>query len=450
MRKTFAGCFVALLLVGLMAGCGGGGAPGQPAGSTAMATVAPVTAPGEVDALSVTTFHSVADTFINQAAPGANFGSRRVMLAGNYWGGGPRLSMVRFDLARLPANATVNRASLRLYMVVDHRNPSTYAVHRISKPWAETGATWATHGAAYLAPVTSRIVQPTMVGSYVEFGVRDLVRTWVATPGRNYGCLVRRVEGSKPTAVGVEFATREYLGRDPLLVVDYSTPAAGPAPVALGSAGNYVILAKAAISTTGTTSVVGNIGLSPAARSYFTGFSEVLDPTNVFARSSLVTGKMYAANMAPPTPANLTTAIGNMETAFTNAAGRTLPDFTELGAGNLDGKTLVPGLYKWGTGVTIPHRITLSGGANDVWIFQIASNLTVGNGAIVALSGGAQAKNIFWQVSGQTALGTNSQFKGIILCKTQIVLRTGAALKGRALAQTAVTLDANAVTQPAL
>jgi len=229
-----------------------------------------------------------------------------------------------------------------------------------------------------------------------------------------------------------------------------ATPAAGPAPVVLGTAGSYVILAKSKVSTTGTTAVVGNIGISPAAETFLTGFSQARDATNVFSTSSLVTGSLFAADMAPPTPSNLTTAIGNMETAYTDAAGRSLPDFTELGAGDISGKTLVPGLYKWGTSVSLNSAVTLSGGANDVWIFQIAQDLIVSNGVTVTLSGGAQAKNIFWQVGGQAVLGTTSDFKGIILSKTQIVLQTGAKLKGRALAQTAVTLDANAVTQPAL
>jgi len=228
-----------------------------------------------------------------------------------------------------------------------------------------------------------------------------------------------------------------------------ATTAAGPQPVFLGTAGNFVILAKTGVSTTGTTAIVGNVGLSPAAETFLTGFSQTRDATNVFATSSLVTGKLYAADMAPPTPTDMTTAIGDMQIAFTDAAGRVLPDFTELGAGDISGMTLVPGLYKWGTGLTITTGVTLSGGANDVWIFQIAGDLTVANGAIVTLSGGAQAKNIFWQVSGQATLGTTSDFKGIILCQTQIVLETGATLNGRALAQTAVTLDANAVTQPA-
>ncbi len=227
------------------------------------------------------------------------------------------------------------------------------------------------------------------------------------------------------------------------------TVALGQAPVLLGSAGNFVILAKSGISTTGVTSIVGDIGVSPADATYITGFGLILDSSNEFSTSSLVTGKVYAADYAPPTPANMTTAVSDMETAFTDAAGRTLPDYTELGAGDISGMTLVPGLYKWGTGVLITSAgVTLSGGANDVWIFQIAEGLTVENDAMVTLSGGAQAKNIFWQVSGQATLGTAADFKGIILSQTLISLNTGAVLNGRALAQSEVTLIANTITKP--
>lgn len=221
-------------------------------------------------------------------------------------------------------------------------------------------------------------------------------------------------------------------------------------PVNLGTAGNYVILAKTGVSTTGTTAVTGNIGLSPAAASFITGFSLIADATDVFATSSLVTGKVYASDYSTPTPTNLTTAIGDMETAYTDAAGRTpTPSgaFLNVGAGEIGGQTLVPGLYKWTTGVTISTDVTLSGGANDVWIFQIAGNLSEANGVKV-LIGSAQAKNIFWQVAGQVTIGTTADFKGVILCQTLIALNSGATLEGRALAQTAVTLDANAVTDP--
>jgi hypothetical protein len=145
----------------------------------------------------------------------------------------------------------------------------------------------------------------------------------------------------------------------------------------------------------------------------------------------------------------MTTAVGDMETAYTDAAGRTSPDYTELYTGDVTGQTLTHGLYKWSTGVLVSAGgVTISGSATDVWIFQIAQNLELANGAMVTLSGGAKTSNIFWQVAGQVTLGTTAAMKGIILCQTAIVMSTGATLNGRALAQTAVTLDASTVTKP--
>jgi uncharacterized repeat protein (TIGR02543 family) len=222
----------------------------------------------------------------------------------------------------------------------------------------------------------------------------------------------------------------------------------GPSPVNLGTAGNYVILAKTEITDVPPSAITGNMGLSPAAESFITGFT-LTDATG-YATSAQVTGFIYAANMAPPTPSNMTTAIADMQTAYTDAAGRaggTGPNLN-LGAGTINGNTLTPGTYTWGTGLDIAGSITLSGGANDTWIFQIAGNLTVGNGVIVTLSGGAQAKNIVWQLSGEATLGTTSQFKGIILSQTAINLQTGAKMTGRALAQSGVTLESNTITTP--
>ncbi|HEX7491983.1 MAG TPA: ice-binding family protein [Candidatus Limnocylindrales bacterium] len=218
--------------------------------------------------------------------------------------------------------------------------------------------------------------------------------------------------------------------------------AAGPASVSLGTAGNYVLLSKAGISTTGTTKITGDIGVSPIAASAITGFGLVLDKSGAFSRSSVVVGKVLAADYAVPTPRLLTTAVMDMQTAYTDAAGRKA-GVTELGAGNLGGLTLAPGVYKWSSNVTIPTNVTLSGGKNDVWIFQIAGNLSTSSAKQVILAGGAQAKNVFWQVAGSTTLGTTSTFNGTILDKTNIALKTGAVLNGRALAQTAITLDAN-------
>ena len=221
----------------------------------------------------------------------------------------------------------------------------------------------------------------------------------------------------------------------------------GPAPVDLGMAGDFAILAKSAVSSIPTSAITGNVGLSPSAASFITGFSLVLDASGTFATSTQVTGQVFAADYTDPTPSNLTTAVLNMETAYTDAAGRA-PDYTELGAGNIGGLTLPPATYKWGTGVLIPTDVTLSGGPNDVWIFQIAQGLTISSAVRINLAGGARPENIFWQIFGAVEFGTTSHFEGICLSQTSIVVNTGASANGRLLAQTAVTLDSNAVTQP--
>ena len=222
-------------------------------------------------------------------------------------------------------------------------------------------------------------------------------------------------------------------------------PSRGPAPVNLGTAGNFVILSKSGITDVSASAIVGDIGTSP-----ITGAAITATDGNICDE---VAGTIYAVDVAGPAcsvadETLLTTAVSDMQTAYTDAAGRTLPNATELGAGNIDGKTITPGLYKWSSSVLIPTRVTLKGGPNDVWIFQIAGDLNVGNGAAVTLSGGAQAQNVFWQVAGQTTLGTTADFKGIVLCQTLIAMNTGAVLSGRALAQTAVTLQMNAVIKP--
>jgi len=144
----------------------------------------------------------------------------------------------------------------------------------------------------------------------------------------------------------------------------------------------------------------------------------------------------------------LTTAVSNMEAAYTDAAGRITPDFLNLGGGNIGGKTLTAGLYKWTTALVIPTDITIKGGPTDVFIFQIAGTLKMSSAVRITLAGGALAKNIFWQTSGATTLGTTSHFEGNILSQTGINMQTGASINGRMLAQTAVTLQMNTVVIP--
>lgn len=219
----------------------------------------------------------------------------------------------------------------------------------------------------------------------------------------------------------------------------------GPAPVDLGSATGFVILAKTGVSNVPTSAITGNIGVSPAAATSITGFALTLGAGAAFATSSQVTGNIYAPGYAAPTPTNLTSAISAMETAYTNAAGRTLPDHIELGSGNIGGLTLPAGLYKWSSTVTIPSNVTLNGSATDVWIFQIAGGLTMASGKRVVLSGGALASNVFWQVAGNVTLGTTARIEGQVLSQTGISLGTGARANGRLLAQTAVTLAGSTV-----
>ena len=217
--------------------------------------------------------------------------------------------------------------------------------------------------------------------------------------------------------------------------------------VNLGLAGNYVILAKTGISTVPNSVITGNIGVSPIDATALTGFSLIADSTNEFSTSTQVTGKAYASNYTSPTPENLTTAISNMQTAYTNAAGRAA-NYTELHSGDLSGKTLTAGVYKWGTGVLINSDVTLHGTSNDVWIFQISEGITQANNTKLILTGGAQAKNIFWQTAETVSIGTGSHFEGNILSMTNITLGTNASIIGRLLAQTAVTLDASTVVTP--
>ncbi len=219
--------------------------------------------------------------------------------------------------------------------------------------------------------------------------------------------------------------------------------------VRLGTAANYAILAKTGISTVAISPITGDIGVSPIDSTAITGFSLQADASTEFATSAQVNGKVYAADYKAPTPAILTAAVSDMELGFTDAASRA-PDETELDAGMIGGKTLAPGVYKWGTGVLIASDVTLEGGATDVWIFQIAKGLTVGSGAKVVLKGEAVPQNIFWQVTEAVEIGTTAHMEGIVLSAKAITLRTKASINGRLLAQTAVVLDQSTVTQPSL
>ena len=218
------------------------------------------------------------------------------------------------------------------------------------------------------------------------------------------------------------------------------------APVSLNTAGDYVILAETGVSSATTSDITGDIGVSPSPASYITGFSLTLDSTGTFSTSSQVTGKIYSSDYTTPTPSVLTTASADVKIAYSDAAGRAA-NYTELYSGDLSGKTLTQGVYMFSNSVLINTDLTLTGSATDVWIFQIAGNLTMASDINIILAGGANAKNIVWQVADTVAIGSGSHFEGTILAMTNISMGTNSSINGRLYAQTAVTLDATTVVK---
>jgi hypothetical protein len=213
-----------------------------------------------------------------------------------------------------------------------------------------------------------------------------------------------------------------------VLVFPHQDATAGQAVVNLGAAGSYAVLAGSRITSTGGGTINGDVGVWP-------GIDFVVGDPPV-----IVTGTVHLGDPI----AQL--AQGDLTTAYNDAAGRSLDVITanqELG-----GLTLAPGLYKAASGefaiTLVDLTLDAQGDPNAVWIFQMGSKLTVGTSRQVILAGGAQARNIFWQVGSSATLETTSVFKGNILAHTAISVKTGARLDGRALAQNAaVTLDSN-------
>jgi len=214
----------------------------------------------------------------------------------------------------------------------------------------------------------------------------------------------------------------------------------GPAPVNLRTASNFVILTKTEITNIPTSAVTGNVGLTSASG------------TSIHLTCPQVTGVIYTVDAAGPPcrvrdAARLTRALNDALAAWSDGVGRT-PDYTGLGGGNIGGRNLGPAVYKWRGSVHIPTNLKLTGGPNDVWIFLIEQDLIVGSGVQIILDG-ALPQNVYWLTVIDTVdLGNNSQFKGVILAETEIVMRTGASIDGRLLATNSVNLDQNTVTQP--
>ena len=226
------------------------------------------------------------------------------------------------------------------------------------------------------------------------------------------------------------------------------------AEVDLGTAGNYAILAETGISTVPSSAITGDIAVSPIDGAAMTGFDLTFAVDRKSSTSTQLPGySAYAANYVAPTPTHLTTAVGDMGIAYTDAAGRTNPDAARInvGAGEIGSLTLKQtagnGVYTFQSDVTISTDLTFEGSSTDIFIIQMTGNLIVS--ADVILTGGAKPENIFWQVAGHVRVMAGAHMEGILLVKTDVLFVTSSSLNGRVLAQTACDLQKATITQPA-
>ena len=258
---------------------------------------------------------------------------------------------------------------------------------------------------------------------------------------RPTNCATRR-----PFNCQLKGARTSGIGRVAALILLASQPAFALEPVNLGAASHFTILAGAAVTTTGGGIINGDVGASPIAGSA------------IHLTQEQVNGTIYTVDASGPAgsvidPSLLTAAKGAMTAAYNDAAGRSpIPSgpYLNPGAGNIGGKNLGPGLYKFTGAASITGSdLTLTGGPDDVWIFQIASELQVGESVHIILAGGAQARNIFWQVGTSAVIEPFAVFKGIILADQAIVMKSSSTMDGKALAFSAgVTFNGTVGTLP--
>jgi hypothetical protein len=219
-------------------------------------------------------------------------------------------------------------------------------------------------------------------------------------------------------------------------------------PIDLKAAGNYVILAKTSISTVPTSNITGDIGVYSTTTTTITGFDLVLDSEGQHFTSSQVKGKIHDASSTSygdSVAAELPIAVLDMQNAYTEAESRLSDPLDDRGlnlkGGLIGGQTLTPGVYTFTTAITIYTDLTFDGGFDDIWIIKTTGVLTLAANMEIILLGGAQAKNIFWQVAGNAAIGADASMAGIMLVKTDVAFITGASLNGRILSQTSANLQ---------
>jgi LPXTG-motif cell wall-anchored protein len=232
--------------------------------------------------------------------------------------------------------------------------------------------------------------------------------------------MIRRFRSSRVLVVAVAVGAT-------CTVVGGSPAAAQQAPVGLGTAASFAVLAGTTVTNTGPSVISGDVGVSP-------GTAVVGFPPGIVNNGTIHAADAVAAQ-----------AQADLTTAYNDAAGRST---TATVTADLAGQTLVSGVYTGATlGLTGTVTLDAQGDPNAVFIFQAASTLITASSSVVALTNGADACNVYWQVGSSATLGTNSTFVGTVLALTSITATTSATINGRLLARNgAVTLDSNTIT----
>jgi hypothetical protein len=208
----------------------------------------------------------------------------------------------------------------------------------------------------------------------------------------------------------------------------------------LGSLCRYAILAETGIKTKGTLDLTGDVGVSPITFAAIVGFGLRLDRKKAFSTSALVTGKVFAADYrGGTTTEDLASDIRAMEALYTEMS--TLPATTTLTETSISGLVFTPGVYKYVGAITMAAatKVTLNGGADDVFVIQSTGALTLGATAVIELGSNVQAKNVYWTSVGAT-FGAGAKFKGVLLSSTAATYGAGAEHIGHSYAQTAIKI----------
>ena len=233
------------------------------------------------------------------------------------------------------------------------------------------------------------------------------------------------------------------------LLLAYPVLAAGPTKVNLLTSDSFAVLAGTGVTNVPTSTITGNVGLSPAAGSNYSGIT-----------TTQVNGTIYAADGTGPAgsvnnPGLLTTAKNDLTTAYVDTMGRTPTTTFATSDNQLGGQTLTAGVYRFGNASSAnltaasPLILDAQGDPGAVFIFQATSDLVTASGSVVQLINGAQACNIFWQVGSSATLGSSSTFKGTLMALTTASVNSSATIEGRVLARNgAVSLNANTITRP--